>query len=241
MNATIGDGVISIGDGAFNECQEMTHITIGSGVATIGTDAFLNCYKLIEVHNKSVLEITTGSEDYGRLGYYAKHIYTEGESWISVDEDGYRFFYNGVDAYLIDYVGLETDLVLPSSFVAYDGTIVNQYVVYQYSFYYLTKLTSVNIPSSVTSIEYRAFWNCIRINTVIMSNSVTFVNYGAFGAANIKDVYYGGTQEEWNAIEFEVDTYELQDATIYYYSETQPTGIGNYWHYDIDGKTPVVW
>ena len=193
------------------------------------------------MHNKSALEITTGSEDYGRLGYYAKHIYTEGESWISVDEDGYRFFYNGEEAYLIDYVGLETDLVLPSSFVAYDGTTVNQYVVYQYSFYYLTKLTSVTIPSSVTSIEYRAFWNCIRINTVIMSNSVTFVNYGAFGAANIKDVYYGGTQEEWNAIEFEVDTYELQDATIYYYSETPPTDTGNYWHYGTDGVTPVKW
>ena len=88
MSATIGDGVISIGEGAFNECQEMTHITIGSGVTTIGTDAFLNCYKLIEVHNKSTLEITTGNEDYGRLGYYAKRIYTEGESWISVDEDG---------------------------------------------------------------------------------------------------------------------------------------------------------
>lgn len=80
MSATIGDGVTSIGDEAFNECQEMTHITIGSNVDTIGTDAFLNCYKLIEVHNKSILEITTGSEDYGRLGYYAKHIYTEGES-----------------------------------------------------------------------------------------------------------------------------------------------------------------
>lgn len=59
--------------------------------------------------------------------------------------------------------------------------------------------------------------------------------------SNIKDVYYGGTQEEWNAIEFGVDTYELQDATIYYYSETQPTGTGNYWHYDTDGITPIVW
>ena len=102
-------------------------------------------------------------------------------------------------------------------------------------------MCSLTIPSSVTGIEHRAFWNCIRITTVIMSNSVTFVNYGAFGGSNIKDVYYGGTQEEWNAIEFEVDTYELQDATIYYYSETQPTEAGNYWHYDTDGVTPVKW
>ena len=72
-----------------------------------------------------------------------------------------------------------------------------------------------------------------------MSNSVTFVNYGAFGGTNIKDVYYVGTQEEWNAIEFEVDTYELQDAMIYYYSETQHTWIGNYCHYTEDCVTPV--
>jgi hypothetical protein len=33
----------------------------------------------------------------------------------------------------------------------------------------------------------------------------------------------------------------LTSAKRYYYSETQPTAEGNYWHYDTDGVTPVVW
>ena len=33
----------------------------------------------------------------------------------------------------------------------------------------------------------------------------------------------------------------IKSATIYYYSEQQPTSEGNYWHYDTDGKTPIVW
>lgn len=40
----------------------------------------------------------------------------------------------------------------------------------------------------------------------------------------------------------------LTNATRYYYSENEPalngSGTdydGNYWHYDTDGKTPVVW
>ena len=28
---------------------------------------------------------------------------------------------------------------------------------------------------------------------------------------------------------------------LYLYSETEPTTSGNYWHYDTDGKTPIVW
>lgn len=30
-------------------------------------------------------------------------------------------------------------------------------------------------------------------------------------------------------------------TTIYYYSETEPTTSGYYWHYDTDGITPIVW
>jgi hypothetical protein len=33
----------------------------------------------------------------------------------------------------------------------------------------------------------------------------------------------------------------LTSATRYYYSESQPTDEGNYWHYSTDGVTPVVW
>lgn len=238
---TLGNSITSIEYGAFQICYRLTSITLPAKLTDIGKYGFLDCVNLVEIQNNSELPIEAGSSDYGYIANFALHVYKEGESRLTYTDDFYTFYHDDNVSYLQGYWGLDTDLVFPSSFIAYDGTTVNQYVIYQYSFYYPAKLTSVTIPSSVTSIEYRAFWNCISINTVIMSNSVAFVNYGAFGGSNIKDVYYGGTQEEWNAIEFGVDTYELQDATIYYYSETEPTTSGYYWHYDTDGITPIVW
>lgn len=31
------------------------------------------------------------------------------------------------------------------------------------------------------------------------------------------------------------------DAIVYFYSQNPPADGGYYWHYDTDGKTPVVW
>jgi len=30
-------------------------------------------------------------------------------------------------------------------------------------------------------------------------------------------------------------------SAIYFFSSTEPTEEGNYWHYDTDGKTPIIW
>ena len=49
--------------------------------------------------------------------------------------------------------------------------------------------------------------------------------------------YYGARSEEtvWE----EIEAWE-ENLTVYFYSEVQPTGVGNFWHYDADGN-PVVW
>ena len=66
-------------------------------------------------------------------------------------------------------------------------------------------------------------------------------NYVFENCRNLTAVYYLGSDEEWlfNPIKSEFD--ELDDYTVYYYSASQPQYAGNYWHYGVDGKTPVVW
>ena len=34
---------------------------------------------------------------------------------------------------------------------------------------------------------------------------------------------------------------ELADEYDYIFCQTEPTESGNYWHYDTDGKTPIIW
>ena len=201
---TIGDSVKSIGQLAFWGCTSLTSVTIPDSVKSIGSYAFNDCYKLVEVYNKSSLGITAGSiVGHGSVGEHAKHVYTdEGGSWLTDTEDGYRFIYDGETGYLVAYLGSETELTLPDSFTAYDGTEVTSYQIYDYAFYGRNDLTSVTIPDSVTSIGDNAFSDCTSLTSITIPNSVTRIEVGAFlGCTSLTSVTFEGTMAEWNAVE----------------------------------------
>jgi hypothetical protein len=64
-------------------------------------------------------------------------------------------------------------------------------------------LTGIEIPSSVTSIGYYAFYDCSGLTGIEIPSSVTSIGDLAFWfCSGLKDVYYTGTQEQWNAISF---------------------------------------
>ena len=125
------------------------------------------------------------------------------------------------------------------------------------AFHSCSGLTNIDIPNSVTSIGDNAFDNCTNLTNVIFgkNSQLTSIGKSAFfdchslssieipsgvtsmGALvftsyyyNLKTIYYGGANIlDWRNIEG-IDNVP-SSATIYYYSEEQPTTTGNYWHY----------
>lgn len=70
-------------------------------------------------------------------------------------------------------------------------------------FFGCSELTSIEIPSSVTSIGNYVFYDCSGLTGIEIPSSVTSIGDLAFWfCSGLKDVYYTGTQEQWNAISF---------------------------------------
>ena len=85
------------------------------------------------------------------------------------------------------------------------------------------------ISDGVKTIYDYAFGYCDKI---IIPDSVE--NIGSlYLYANY--VFFEGTAETWET--FDV---EFGGGYVYFYSETEPTDDGNYWHYDTDGVTPIT-
>ena len=161
MSVEIFDGVTSIGDSAFSNCNSLTSVTIGGGVTSIGSSAFQTCRKLVEVVNKSPhITIEKGSTDNGYVGYCALAVYNSGDIFVSKlsNDNGYIIYTEDEEKILVNYTGTETDLTLPSYI-----TKINQY-----AFYNCASLTSVTIPDNVSSIGNEAFRDCTSMTEITL-------------------------------------------------------------------------
>ena len=152
--------------------------------------------------------------------------FTEGLIFEAIpDEEGYA---------VVDYVGPAKDVVIPK---IYRGFYVVR--IADSAFKGITKLTSVSIPDSVTSIGSNAFNRCENLASIYLPRSVIKIGYHTFDDCfKLSTVYYDGQSANWEKIEVGHNS-KLNSATLYYYSEKHPTTEGNYWHY-VNG-VPTKW
>lgn len=109
-----------------------------------------------------------------------------------------------------------------------------------------SSLGELEIPASVEVIEENAFYGCSSIKTVIINSKDIVIENGAFsGCDGLLSVFFAGSEEEWNTLLERVDNgggenSSLISAKVFFLSEAEPEGDGNYWH-RTDGGEARVW
>ena len=86
-----------------------------------------------------------------------------------------------------------------------------------------------------------AFIDATNLTEIMLPESISSIGKSAFnGCSNLKEIYYFGTQEQWQSISKGSYNSALTSANIYYYSGNPPTTEGNFWYYDENGEI-VIW
>ncbi len=94
----------------------------------------------------------------------------------------YTYTVSAPGATITQYTGNGGKVIIPSTLGGSKVIIIGMY-----SFYGCTSVTSVYIPSSVTTIQYGAFEFCTRLTSVYISNSATIIGFNAFyGCVGLK-------------------------------------------------------
>ena len=208
-------GVTEIGSSAFEDCRDLTSLTIPSGVTEIGSSAFKGCTDLTS------LSLPSGITEIGSLTFYGCTGLTSLSLPSGVTEIGSAAF-SGC-------TGL-TSLSLPSSITEIDSYAFKGCTgLKDVSFYingdfetYLTKdhpcievgcgikyylndeeITSIVVPSSVTTLGMYAFQRCSNLLSVYVSWPTPISAYKTFSETNLgKCTLYvpqGTEQDYWLA------------------------------------------
>lgn len=214
---TISEGITKIGNYAFKNCTFASEIVISDGVKEIGYSAFDNCTALKQVALPASVEKINDAPFYNCTALTNITVDSDNKNFSS-DSNG--VLYNKTKTEIIQYpAGKNTanfsvpDTVTDINSAAFAG---NQ------------NIFNIYMSDSVSSIGTMAFYGCTSLSTLTIPENITLIGEMAFSKCdNLSDIYYTGTQDQWDMIAVRDNNSPLLNATFRYESKGPETLSGD--------------
>ncbi|MDE5695818.1 MAG: leucine-rich repeat domain-containing protein, partial [Lachnospiraceae bacterium] len=194
MSVTIPASVKTIGDSAFRNCQNLCSVTVSNGVETIEQNAFRACTSLTSVSLPSSIT-KVGSGAFFECKTMKSATFASDSKQVKLGDDIFARCWELTSIKLpanIDRIG--------------EGMFMN-----------CLMLTRVEIPQGAESIGNDAFASCSKLTAVVIPDSITTIGTGAFSNCSLADIYFTGTETQWNSISKTADVITaVSTATIHY-------------------------
>ena len=209
-----GDIVTTIGYNAFYECSDLISVVIADGVTTIGDQAFAWCTNLISVVIPDSVT-TIGEHAFARCTNLSSVVI--GDSVATIGE----FAFTACESLTSIVIPDTVTTIGNGAFYECDslGSVVigdSVTIIGSSAFYHCDSLISVVIGDSVTTIGESAFSCCYNLTSIVIPDSVTSIGGHAFSSCSLKNVYYTGSETEWQAITIGSSNSSLTNATKHY-------------------------
>lgn len=198
-SVVVADGVENIGGYAFSGCTKLTGVSLPNSILEIDGNAFNGCTGLTRFDFSARLTSIAGYAFKGCTGL-TQIDFPAGLTTIGNDA------FNGC-------TGLK-ELDLPAGLTSVGDSAFSgctglteldlsgdSFTMGTSVFSRCTSLQMVTLPAGLKNIPNSTFSSCSGLLDISIPSSVTSVGYSAFNGCNsLSDVYFGGTEDEWNQV-----------------------------------------